>query len=241
MKLTLSTAVTLLALCGSARATDVLVRITDQNGDPAVNAVIVLSNDNTAAGTALPGQLETNQLIDQRDETFIPHITVIPRNGEVRFANSDAPLHQVYSFSPIKRFELTLDPGETSPRILFDQAGVAAIGCNIHDHMITYIFVTSSPTRTGKRLSRIYLQALIIPRFGIRGFPPRPKRPKVKLLLPKRTWALKPALPYCPTAMITARMGAATSGKDHGLSPTPCSFSGRDSSWGSSPHGYPRL
>ncbi len=147
-KLSLGTAVMLLCVCGAARAADVAdvaVRITDQNGDPAVNAVIVLSSDMSAAGQPLPGQLETHRLVDQQDETFVPHVTVIPRNGEVSFTNTDAPLHQVYSFSPTKQFELTLEPGETSSGIAFDKAGVAAIGCNINDHMIAYIFVTDSP------------------------------------------------------------------------------------------------
>lgn len=136
-------AVALLAACGSVRAADVPVKMMDQNGDPAANAVIVLSSE-TPSNSAI-GQLKASRLVDQRDETFIPHVTVIPRNGEVRFANTDAPLHQVYSFSPVKRFELTLEPGETSPAIVFDEIGVAAIGCNIHDHMIAYIFVTDSP------------------------------------------------------------------------------------------------
>jgi plastocyanin len=144
-KLSFGAATILFVVCGAAHAANVPVRITDQNGDPAANAVIVLSNDMTAAGRLLPGQLPTSKLVDQRNETFIPHVTVIPRNGEVSFANTDAPLHQVYSFSPVKQFELSLAPGETSTGIVFDRVGVAAIGCNIHDHMIAYIFVTDSP------------------------------------------------------------------------------------------------
>ena len=144
-KLLFGLAVASFASCGAALAADIPVQITDQNGEPAANAVIVLSNKVSAGANSLSGQLEASKLVDQQDETFIPHVTVIPRNGKVRFANSDAPLHQVYSFSPVKQFELTLEPGETSSEIVFDQIGVAAIGCNIHDHMIAYIFVTDSP------------------------------------------------------------------------------------------------
>jgi len=144
-KLAFGLATTLLALFSSAHAADIPVQISDQNGDPAANAVIVLSNAMSTGSHPTAERLESSRLVDQRDETFIPHVTVIPRNGNVRFANTDAPLHQVYSFSPVKRFELTLEPGETSPAIVFDQIGVAAIGCNIHDHMIAYVFVTDSP------------------------------------------------------------------------------------------------
>jgi plastocyanin len=138
-------AAALFALCSSAQASDIPVQITDQNGEPAANAVVVLSNDTSANANLLSGQIEASKLVDQKNETFVPHVTVIPRGGDIRFANTDAPLHQVYSFSPVKQFELTLEPGETSPAIVFDKAGIAAIGCNIHDHMIAYIFVTDSP------------------------------------------------------------------------------------------------
>lgn len=133
------------ALSPSAQAADIAIRITDQDGNPAADAVIVLVAANGALEQQPSPSPQGEALIDQRDETFTPHVTIIPRGGRVRFANSDAPLHQVYSFSPIKQFELSLAPGETSDRVIFDRSGVAAIGCNIHDNMIAYVFVTDSP------------------------------------------------------------------------------------------------
>lgn len=138
-------AATVIGLCGlSAQAAEIAIHITDRDGDPAANAVVTLMAENESSSAASP-ILDAAQLVDQREETFVPLVTVVPRGGAVRFANSDAPLHQVYSFSPIRQFELTLAPGETSEGIVFDEVGVAAIGCNIHDHMIAYIFVTDSP------------------------------------------------------------------------------------------------
>ncbi len=72
-------------------------------------------------------------------------MTILPRAGRVVFANNDKTKHQVYSFSPIKQFEITLAQGERSPSFAFDKAGVAVLGCNIHDHMIAYVFVSDSP------------------------------------------------------------------------------------------------
>ena len=65
--------------------------------------------------------------------------------GRVSFANNDQTTHQVYSFSAIKQFEITLARGVTSAPFVFENAGVAALGCNIHDHMIAYVFVAESP------------------------------------------------------------------------------------------------
>jgi hypothetical protein len=53
--------------------------------------------------------------------------------------------HQVYSFSTAKRFQLPLYRGHAHPPLLFDKAGVVVLGCNIHDSMLGYIFVTPAP------------------------------------------------------------------------------------------------
>jgi hypothetical protein len=53
--------------------------------------------------------------------------------------------HQVYSFSPAKRFQLSLYRGHVYPPLVFDQAGLVVVGCNIHDNMLGYIYVTPSP------------------------------------------------------------------------------------------------
>jgi plastocyanin len=133
-----------LVLCARAQAGTVAADIRDQNGKPIANAVITLIADaksDVLATTHLP----FDKIIDQRDETFIPLVTIVPRGGRVVFANNDPTMHQVYSFSAIRQFEFTLAHGQKSAAVQFDKAGVAAIGCNIHDHMIAYVFVADSP------------------------------------------------------------------------------------------------
>jgi len=51
----------------------------------------------------------------------------------------------VYSFSPAKRFELRLYEGTPSDPVLFDKPGVVVLGCNIHDGMLGYVYVTDDP------------------------------------------------------------------------------------------------
>jgi len=135
----------LVAVCNTAAATTFTAEITDQDGKPVQNAVVSLVPD---AKTTLPGastHLPNDKVIDQRFETFLPLVTIVPRNGRVVFANSDPTTHQVYSFSPAKQFEITLARDTSSPPIAFPNAGVAALGCNIHDNMIAYVFVAESP------------------------------------------------------------------------------------------------
>jgi plastocyanin len=129
---------------GSAVAADLYFTATDPDGHTLANAVIALV---PASGAASGGQFAgpSRQVIDQRHETFIPLVVIVPRGGQVVFRNSDTTHHHAYSFSPIKRFELMLDPGDESQPVQFDVAGVAAIGCNIHDQMVAYVYVTDSP------------------------------------------------------------------------------------------------
>jgi len=63
----------------------------------------------------------------------------------VVFRNSDQIRHHVYSFASIRRFEMVQAPGEISAPVRFDQPGSVAIGCNIHDHMLAYIYVVDTP------------------------------------------------------------------------------------------------
>ena len=135
----------LVAACQTAAATTFMAEIADQDGKPVQNAVVSLVPDQKGTMPAASTRLPNEKTIDQRLETFIPIVTVVPRNGRVVFANSDATTHQVYSFSPAKQFEITLARDTTSPPIAFPNAGVAALGCNIHDNMIAYVFVADSP------------------------------------------------------------------------------------------------
>jgi plastocyanin len=82
--------------------------------------------------------------VDQKDIQFQPFVLVVPRGAEVAFPNSDSVRHHVYSFSQAKRFELKLYAREQARAVRFDQAGVVALGCNIHDQMTAFIAVVDT-------------------------------------------------------------------------------------------------
>ena len=121
------------------------IEITSSSGQPAQNAVIALA---PAGGPLLASRLPAEAVIDQRKETFLPLVTIIRKGGRVVFTNNDRTMHHVYSFSPIKQFEFEMDEGHRSDPVVFDNPGVASIGCNIHDHMIAYVYVTDAPWAT---------------------------------------------------------------------------------------------
>jgi plastocyanin len=125
-------------------------------GAPAATLVV---NVQGADGHALPGAVVTvrpldgqahraapvHAVMDQVNRTFEPDLLIIPVGSTVEFPNSDSVSHQIYSFSPARRFQLPLYRGKPYPPVHFDQAGVVTLGCNIHDQMLAYLLVTDAP------------------------------------------------------------------------------------------------
>lgn len=95
-------------------------------------------------GDPVPDQTAGRAVMDQRDKQFAPHVLSVRTGTAVSFPNSDNIRHQVYSFSPAKRFELPLYHGTQADPVVFDKSGVVVLGCNIHDGMIGYILVNDS-------------------------------------------------------------------------------------------------
>ncbi|HEX5304936.1 MAG TPA: methylamine utilization protein [Dyella sp.] len=130
-----------LAFGGSVRATSVTVTVSDSQGQPVSDAVIsLLPLDHPA-----PPVGDASAVIDQRNLSFTPQVLVVQTGTRVTFPNSDNVRHQVYSFSPAKRFQLKLYAGNHASTEQFDQAGVVTLGCNIHDWMLGYVVVVDTP------------------------------------------------------------------------------------------------
>jgi plastocyanin len=118
------------------------VAVADRDGR-GVGEVVVTATP--GSGTAASPTDPKVAVMDQRNLAFLPRVLVIGVGTRVDFPNNDAVSHQVYSFSPARRFQLPLYKGEFHPPVTFDQAGLVVLGCNIHDSMVGYIYVTPAP------------------------------------------------------------------------------------------------
>lgn len=126
-----------------ASASGFTVQVTDQNGVPVSNAVVMLEG---AKGASLGvKQVVWDDKMTQKDISFIPHVLVVPVGSEVVFPNQDRVRHNVYSFSRGNKFQLKLYGKEESRSRTFTTEGIVAIGCNIHDQMIGFIRVVDTP------------------------------------------------------------------------------------------------
>lgn len=135
----LSRAALLLAAAGPASAATLEVAAYQADGRPVADAVVTLRGPADAPQGVLKADM------DQRGQRFAPHVLAVHTGTQVRFPNSDNIRHQVYSFSAAKRFELRLYEGTPTDPLLFDKPGVVVLGCNIHDWMLGYIYVTDDP------------------------------------------------------------------------------------------------
>jgi plastocyanin len=83
--------------------------------------------------------------MDQRNETFVPHVLAITTGTTVDFPNSDRIYHNVFSLSKTKQFDLGRYPVGHSRPVRFDQPGIVRVFCEIHSHMNAFILVFSHP------------------------------------------------------------------------------------------------
>jgi len=88
---------------------------------------------------------EPHARMDQRNESFVPHVLAITTGTTVDFPNSDRFYHNVFSLSKPKTFDLGRYAAGHSKSIRFDRAGIVRVFCDIHSHMNAYILVFSHP------------------------------------------------------------------------------------------------
>jgi plastocyanin len=128
-----------LSVAGTAADLHAIVR--DEQGQPIADAVVVAMPEGAAAKALRPRRDQ----VEQVDYEFVPRVKAVVVGSPVAFPNHDNVRHHVYSFSSAKRFDLPLYVGTPAKPVLFDTPGVVTIGCNIHDWMVGYIYVSESP------------------------------------------------------------------------------------------------
>ena len=156
---------------GPAAAGDITAVVRDQGNQPVEDVVLLAAPEGRpVAVSEKPGR----EIVDQINLEFVPHVKPVVVGSPVYFPNKDDVRHHVYSFSPAKRFELPLYSGTPAAPVVFDRPGIVAIGCNIHDWMLGYIYVAETPylARTGAD-GRARLEGLPAGRYVVRAWHPR--------------------------------------------------------------------
>jgi|KBSSwiStaDraftv2_1062776.scaffolds.fasta_scaffold07908_5 plastocyanin len=80
-------------------------------------------------------------VMDQRNETFVPHLLAVTTGTVVDFPNSDRIYHNVFSLSKTRTFDLGRYAAGRSQAVRFDRPGIVRVFCDIHSHMNAFILV----------------------------------------------------------------------------------------------------
>jgi len=156
---------------GLAHAGTVQLVVTDRDGKPAPDVVVLVDAATKAAVVPAPAPVV---VITQEDLRFVPFLSVVPLGSTLRFTNKDNYDHHVRStpsgplgsVAPAKSFELRLDaaaadepparPGTPlhkpatgakmiSGDVKVDAAGPIGLGCHIHASMRGQVYVSPTP------------------------------------------------------------------------------------------------
>ena len=109
--------------------------------EPATSAVWVGSG-----AAAIDPSKATPARIEQRGFQFRPALAVVQCGTPVIFPNQDQLYHSVFSYSPVKRFDLgRFRRGEEPDAVVFDKPGQVQLFCEVHEHMRANVLVVDTP------------------------------------------------------------------------------------------------
>lgn len=138
----LATFLIALSVGGYAHAGDLTVSVRGADGKPVPDAVVmVYPNGQPTKG---PIKFPWAYRVAQQNIQFTPFMLVVPVGADVQFPNLDKVRHHVYSFSAGNKFEIKLYGHEENRTAKMSTPGVVAIGCNIHDKMVSFIRVVDT-------------------------------------------------------------------------------------------------
>jgi plastocyanin len=99
----------------------------------------------SAPGGAFEAPEPMRARIDQRNETFVPHVLAVTAGSLVDFPNNDRTYHNVFSLSRTRRFDLGRYARGKSKAVRFDRPGIVRVFCDIHSHMSAFVLVFGHP------------------------------------------------------------------------------------------------
>ena len=123
------------------------VKVTEANGKPSSGADVIVY----VVGFAEPRISGPKVTVEQKGRKFVPDLIAVTVGDTVSFPNADAFLHNVFSQSGTRKFDLgSFKKGDTKDKE-FPAPGVVDVYCNIHPEMAATILVLPNRhhTRTG--------------------------------------------------------------------------------------------
>jgi plastocyanin len=128
------------------------VAITDSDGQP-VNAEAIIY----VVGFKEPSSGGPPTPVAQKDRKFVPDLVAITVGDHVSFPNGDAFLHNVFSQSATRKFDLgSFKKGDAKDKD-FPDPGVVDVYCNLHPEMAATILVLPNRRHTRRNPDGTYV------------------------------------------------------------------------------------
>lgn len=143
--------------------------VVNQRYEIVTNAGILSTNPPVAVvyleGDFPPTVNPPMQQMAQKNLMFVPALLPVEVGTRVEFPNLDSTYHNIFSFSPTKRFDLGRYRSDEKPipAVVFDKPGLVTLRCDIHEHMRALILVLPTP---------YFVQTGTDGRFHLEGAPP---------------------------------------------------------------------
>ncbi len=142
----------LLVVAGACSAGTLQLVVTDKDGKPAADVVVLVDSFPKTVAKPAPAPV----VIAQEDLRFSPFLTVVPVGTTLRFINRDSYDHHVRTtpsgplgaVAPVQTFEMRLSAVQRKPApadVAVTAAGPIGLGCHIHGSMRGQIYVSATP------------------------------------------------------------------------------------------------
>ncbi|HEY4182172.1 MAG TPA: hypothetical protein VGM90_35255 [Kofleriaceae bacterium] len=139
------------AHAGGGQVTGV-VTVTDPGEKAATGAEVVIY----IVGPKDVGDKEDATTLRQKGRAFVPDLVAVTVGGKVTFPNDDAILHNVFSQSEPRKFDLgSFKKGDSKTKD-FPKPGVVDVYCNIHPEMASTILVVPNKFHTRTNAGGVY-------------------------------------------------------------------------------------
>ena len=154
-------------LCSSAVALELTIHLNEKKNLPLDGTIVEL------VGHDLASAPQNDHVINQINKDFDPPISIVPKGSTILLLNEDSFKHHIYSLSEGNQFDIPLFSRPSQKEVLVNNHGIVKMGCNIHDWMISYIYVNESDLVKEVSKSPVTFSGLSAGEYQVRVWNPR--------------------------------------------------------------------
>ena len=160
-------------LCSSAVALELTLHLNEKKNLPLDGTIVEL------VGHDLVSAPQNDHVINQINKDFDPPISIVPKGSTILLLNEDSFKHHIYSLSKGNQFDIPLFSKPSQKEVLLNNHGIVKMGCNIHDWMISYVYVNESDLVKEVSKSPVTFSGLSAGEYQVRVWNPRFRNTKL--------------------------------------------------------------